>query len=146
MGNQFSKSPESPEEVLPTLSPGSQRKLNQMAHSNYFETTSLANDATMKTVNQSPCTSAADQSTVILKGKRKCSASSEESNNSSLTTGFRSTYLTPMTTPESNVSIVNNIKFSFEVLNGRRYLNSPGSHFFLPCDDEEADRLVILVN
>lgn len=33
----------------------------------------------------------------------------------------------------------------FEIVNGRRYMICDDSHFFLPCDDDESDRLVISV-
>ncbi|CAO3617353.1 unnamed protein product [Cunninghamella blakesleeana] len=36
------------------------------------------------------------------------------------------------------------LKLTFSTLNGRRYLTTPGTYYFLPVDDDEADRLVIL--
>ncbi|KAI8975106.1 S-adenosyl-L-methionine-dependent methyltransferase [Mycotypha africana] len=30
------------------------------------------------------------------------------------------------------------------ILEGRKYLNTPGNHFYSPCDDEEADRMVMM--
>jgi hypothetical protein len=49
---------------------------------------------------------------------------------------------------ESILSLSSNggiLPLVFSELDGRRYLTSPGTHYLLPTDDDEADRLVILV-
>jgi hypothetical protein len=138
MGNQASKPPEYSEEVLASLTPRGRSKLNQMVHHNFFEPASITNDPS-KFNKSLPRSSSGQSTTNHNKEKRKWSSSSEESDNSYLITPATASPLSGSTVYSSNV------KTNFEVLNGRRYLSSPGSHFFLPCDDEEADRLVILV-
>jgi hypothetical protein len=133
MGNQISKPPECSEEVLAILSARGRRTLDQMIYPHVLEAAALASESPKSR------TPSVGQSTVsIKKEERKWSSSSEDSIISSVTTA-------PSVSPKPSVDS-SNIKTNFEIVNGRRYLSSPGSHFFLPCDDEEADRLVILVN
>jgi hypothetical protein len=49
---------------------------------------------------------------------------------------------------ESVISLpeLQQLKLTFTEVAGRRYLSTPGTHYHLPCDDDETDRLVILVS
>lgn len=148
MGNATSRPPsECSEVVLASLSPQNAKKLNQLAYPNFFEAAALSLATQSDPVVKKRSASVGQVSNLDSnrrKEKRKWSTSSEASQGSSL--------IEPLTPPASEVSRVINLKanpnintkISFEVLSGRRYQSSPGSHFFLPCDDEEADRLVIM--
>jgi hypothetical protein len=34
----------------------------------------------------------------------------------------------------------------YTTVNGRKYINTPHSRYFLPCDEDETDRLIVLVS
>jgi hypothetical protein len=116
MGNATSRPPE---ELVASLPPRTQKKLNEIACPNFFEAAFLATDP----VRVSQKRSASSVATLL-----GTPSSMTESNNS------------------SGGMLPNcNSKIDFEIIHGRRYQISPGSHFYLPCDDDEADRLVIMV-
>lgn len=128
MGNANSRPSE---EVLATLSSKSRKKYNQ-SYPNYFESKSVATD------KNSPRGSIIS----IRKDRRKHSSASEDSSLLNAAASLRpSSPPSPLnTTPEYTIPI------EYEIKNGRRYIVSPVSRFYLPCDDEEADRIVILVS
>lgn len=141
MGSVNSRPPgECSDEVLASLSPKNQRKLNQLSYPNFFEGASLTTD---------PNTPAQKRGTSISqsiknKDRRKWPATSEDSHMSNMTP------ITPPAESSNRVMHLNNSpycnsKIEFEMISGRRYQSSPGAHFYLPCDDDEADRLVIMV-
>ncbi|GAA5803417.1 hypothetical protein HPULCUR_008897 [Helicostylum pulchrum] len=140
MGSVNSRPPgECSDEVLASLSPKNQRKLNQLSYPNFFEGASLTTD---------PNTPAQKRGTSISqsiknKDRRKWPATSEDSHMSNMTP------ITPPAESSNRVMHLNNSpycnsKIEFEMISGRRYQSSPGAHFYLPCDDDEADRLVIM--
>lgn len=153
MGNTSSRPPlECTEVVLASLSSQNVKKLNQMAYPNFFEaaSVSLAQQSELpKSQKRSASVgqiSNASSNSAKTKGRRKWSSSSE-------TTSSRGTSTTLTNSPTSTETrrVIDltanpnvNTKIDFEVISGRRYQYSPGTHFFLPCDDEEADRLVIM--
>ncbi|KAL9538393.1 hypothetical protein MBANPS3_010963 [Mucor bainieri] len=126
MGNANSRPSE---EVLATLSSKSRKKYNQ-SYPNYFESKSTATD------KYSPRGSIIS----IRKDKRKHSSASEDSSllNAAVSLLSSSPPSPLNTTPEYTIPI------EYEIKNGRRYMISPVNRFYLPCDDEEADRIVIL--
>lgn len=135
MGNANSRPSE---EVLATLSSKSRKKYNQ-SYPNYFETKALATD------RHSPRGSIIS----IKKEKRKRSSASEDS--SSLNSAISLLSSSPPPPPSSSPAANNTtpeytIPIEYEIINGRRYMISPINRFYLPCDDEEADRIVILVS
>ncbi|KAG1125568.1 hypothetical protein G6F42_008597 [Rhizopus arrhizus] len=117
------------EEVLATLSSKSRKKYNY-SYPNYFESKSVATD------KYSPRGSVIS----IKKEKRKHSSASEDSSllNAAVSLLSSSPPSPLNTTPEYTIPI------EYEIKNGRRYMISPVNRFYLPCDDEEADRMVIL--
>lgn len=128
MGNANSRPSE---EVLATLSSKSRKKYNH-SYPNYFESKSVATD------KYSPRGSIIS----IKKEKRKHSSASEDSSllNAAVSLLSSSPPSPLNTTPEYTIPI------EYEIKNGRRYMISPVNRFYLPCDDEEADRMVILVS
>lgn len=128
MGNANSRPSE---EVLATLSSKSRKKYNQ-SYPNFFESKSTASD------RHSPRGSIIS----IRKDKRKHSSASEDSSllNAAVSLLSSSPPSPLNTTPEYTIPI------EYEIRNGRRYMISPAHRFYLPCDDEEADRIVILVS
>ncbi|KAL0144299.1 S-adenosyl-L-methionine-dependent methyltransferase [Mucor lusitanicus] len=126
MGNANSRPSE---EVLATLSSKSRKKYNQ-SYPNFFESKSTASD------RHSPRGSIIS----IRKDKRKHSSASEDSSllNAAVSLLSSSPPSPLNTTPEYTIPI------EYEIRNGRRYMISPAHRFYLPCDDEEADRIVIL--
>lgn len=153
MGNTSSRPPlECTEVVLASLSPQNVKKLNQMAYPNFFEAAAVSLAQQSEHPKSQKRSASVGQisnasSNTKMKGRRKWSSSSE-------TTSSRGTTLTLTDSSSTDTRRVIdltanpnvNTKIDFEVLFGRRYQYSPGSHFFLPCDDEEADRLVIMVS
>lgn len=146
MGNTNSRPPgECSEEVIASLSPGSQKKLNQLSYPNFFEVASITTAPLPHSQRKGTYISTSiNTNRGNKKEKCKLSASSLESNLFSLTP------ITPPTEKNGRVTHLNsspccNSKIDFEIINGRRYQSSPGTHFYLPCDDDEADRLVIMV-
>ncbi|ORZ16497.1 S-adenosyl-L-methionine-dependent methyltransferase [Absidia repens] len=75
-------------------------------------------------------------------------ASQTSSSKSSSTSGNknRPSPLHSSSMRESVISLpeVHQMKLAFTTIAERRYLTTPGTHYHLPCDDDETDRLVIL--
>lgn len=126
MGNANSRPSE---EVLATLSSKSRKKYNQ-SYPNYFESKSTATD------KYSPRSSIIS----IRKDRRKHSSASEDSSLLNAAVSLLSS------SPPSplNTTLEYTIPIEYEIKNGRRYMVSPAHRFYLPCDDEEVDRIVIL--
>lgn len=154
MGNVSSRHPGEEfdsDEVIADLPPSAQKKLNN-AYPNFFVVASLATDPVKAPQKQrNPSVSHSVHSNKSgqekQKGGRKSSSSSSTAGSSHI-----SSVLTPLDTSSSLTEsrageILANCtsKIDFETIHGRRYQISPGTHFYLPCDDDEADRLVIMV-
>lgn len=146
MGNTNSRLPgECSDEVMASLSPQSQKRLNQLSYPNFFEAAAITPEPQPVSQRKGTSISASvDSNKSNKKEKRKISASSEESDRLSLTP------VTPPIETKNRVTHLSssscwNSKIDFEMINGRRYQSSPGINFYLPCDDDEADRLVIMV-
>jgi hypothetical protein len=150
MGNTNSRpTSECSEVVLASLSPQNAKKLNQLSYPNFFEAKALG---TIPKTHPHPApqkrsaSSGHVNSNIRKKEKRKWSSASEGSSSKSSLVDP----VTPKTSRERKVINLEanpnvNTKINFEVVSGRRYQSSLGTNFFLPCDDEEADRLVIMV-
>lgn len=144
MGNTNSKGSTTGEcsmDILASLSPKSRKKVRQIAHLNTKLTTPDLNILKKKKKNHSA-------QSLYSQNKEGLKLSS-----STLSLLVDDTTISPPLTPLAESDHDNvvalpfcNSKIDFEVVNGRRYQSSPGTHFYLPCDDEEADRLVIMVN
>jgi hypothetical protein len=119
MGNASSRSPELvSNDVISSLSPTSQKKLKQMAHSNFYELATLTVDG--------------DTTRIDSESSTKSDMSQETQ--------------TAHETPNSSLSKLNKEQSEYEELEGRPYITSDPGFFFLPCDSDESDRMVILVS
>ena len=141
--------------IFPNWSPQDSKKLNQVAYPNFFEAASMSLATQADPVPQKRSASVGQLSNNSYKKERRKWASSSEGS-STMSTHTRSPTLSSSTTTTSfgykesqfhaiTMDLKSNMKIKFEMIGGRRYQSSPGSHFFLPCDDEEADRLVVMV-
>lgn len=127
MGNQNSKA----DELLAGMSLRNYKKLTQMS-SQMDSLTSVETNASTKT-----------SSNISLKKmiRRKGSSSSDASTATTTTSiDYSSNHLLSIERlDQERIS-----QIEYETVNNRRYVKMKNSQFFLPCDDEEADRLVIL--
>ncbi|KAI8086086.1 uncharacterized protein BX664DRAFT_334877 [Halteromyces radiatus] len=85
---------------------------------------------------------------VVRPSSRKSSSVATSHTSSSKSSSEKQTRRSPLSTStrESVISLpeLQQLKLAFTEVAGRRYLTTPGTHYHLPCDDDEADRLVIL--
>lgn len=147
MGNAPSQPPVS-DAVASSLSPRAQQRLSQAPYANFFEAAAV-------TTHPVP----------VRRRKRPTATNSEASSTRSSVKSGSSSSVTTRTVSEKRPSRATTVralssdsstlisdatslpppKLDYTVLKGRRYPQYPDARFFLPCDDDESDRIVILV-
>ncbi|KAI8637879.1 S-adenosyl-L-methionine-dependent methyltransferase [Parasitella parasitica] len=128
MGNANSRPSD---EVLATLSTKNKRKYD-LSYPNYFESSKA-----LGTEKLSPRGSMIS----MRREKRKQSSASEDSIQLNADGSFLSASPPSTSLVSSNEY---NIPLEYEIKNGRRYMVSSAHRFYLPCDDIEADRIIVL--
>ncbi|KAI9017896.1 S-adenosyl-L-methionine-dependent methyltransferase [Phycomyces nitens] len=135
MGN--SSSHQVPDAVSSSLSPNVRRRISQNpGFIGFFEGSPLKNASRKKT--RTPSLAVSSSSTLSSKNDARTSIPPLPHSRSSSGLSETSTLVSPLLDVDNASDLV------FEMVQGRRYLVTPGTNFNLPCDDEEADRLVIL--
>ncbi|KAL0080305.1 hypothetical protein J3Q64DRAFT_1851294 [Phycomyces blakesleeanus] len=155
MGNSSSQHTQVPDAVSSTLSPNVRRRISQNpGFISFFEGTPLGKNANRKK-SRTPSLAVSSSSTLSSKNDARSSIPPlpplpnqqnqpvPQTTRSSSGLSETSTLVSPLLEcADSNNNSTSDL--IFEVVDGRRYLVTPGTHFYLPCDDDEADRLVIL--
>ncbi|KAI8330434.1 S-adenosyl-L-methionine-dependent methyltransferase [Chlamydoabsidia padenii] len=83
----------------------------------------------------------------IRPSSRKSSSAAASQSSSSKSSIDKRTLKSPLSSIRASVISfpeIHQLKLTYSDIAGRRYLTTPGTHYHLPCDDDETDRLVIL--
>ncbi|KAI9300359.1 S-adenosyl-L-methionine-dependent methyltransferase [Cunninghamella echinulata] len=124
-----------PKKTQQRLSHAQSVKKTQPNSFSYFEAAAVTRNPKPKPLppsQQRSKSSTHKSGTSSLKSK----SSSEKKSNQSPLSSMRGSMISLPETPQ--------LKLTFNTIQGRRYLTTPGTYYFLPVDDDEADRLVIL--
>lgn len=162
MGNAPSQQPVS-DAVSSSLSPRAQQRLSQApTYMNFFEAAAVAPSAPASRPKKRPSTTSDKSSTRSGSSNSSGRASNNDkrvprSTATSISNGQGSVFSEGSSTLLSSLGastdkqqqqqqqLNKDLKLEYATIDERRYLCDPDARYFLPCDEEESDRLVIMV-
>ena len=159
MGNAPSQQPMS-DAVSSSLSPRAQQRLSQApTYMNFFEAAAVAPSAPASRPKKRPSTTSDKSSTRSGSSNSSGRVSNEKrvprSTATSISNGQGSVFSEGSSTLLSSLGAHSDkqqqqpnkgdFKLEYATIDERRYLCDPDARYFSPCDEEESDRLVIMV-